>query len=413
MMFSKKQLLFASTILALIYHFVFYMNTYGPVKGLLNNMIYLIAYASILIIFFIYISTKWRVDFKDKISLRIHDLLIIWILVCFVRSMLQIGNGEEMRLYLLSNYMAISLFPVLFLLVGVNAKYFYSINRTLIIYMIIAGVLSMFFLNYFELQIFLLMPVFYVILTMPLRSVTGKLFIILITISIIAVSLSNRAGILRILISYSIVAAYYLMLYARMNKKLLIMIIFLILMLPPVALYLGTKGQSVFQMTLGDNETAYSQMDPYADTRTFLYYEVFQDMKSNNAFVFGKGLNAGYYSESFRTYSRPIVEVCFLQLLLKTGIVGVLLYLTVILIALFKALKRAQNLFIKSLGILLASYIIMMFIENQVAYNLLNVVIWIVVGMCHSEELLNMNNREIKQLFNIPYDRFKQKAVTG
>jgi len=198
------------------------------------------------------------------------------------------------------------------------------------------------------------------------------------------------------------------MLYLKINKKLLNVIVFCILLIPVISLYLGTKGQSVFQMTLGQDEGAYSQLDPYADTRTFLYYEVFQDLRFNKAFLFGKGMNAGYLSEAFQTYSRPVVEVSFLQIILKTGIVGFLLYISIFISAIFKAVGKANNLFIKSLGLLLVGYVIMVFIENQIAYNLLNVVIWLVVGMCHSDELRAMDDKTIRSLFIQPYIKFSK-----
>jgi hypothetical protein len=198
------------------------------------------------------------------------------------------------------------------------------------------------------------------------------------------------------------------MFYLKINKKLLNIIVFCILLIPVISLYLGTKGQSVFQMTLGQNEGAYSQLDPYADTRTFLYYEVFQDLRFNKAFLLGKGMNAGYMSEAFQTYSRPVVEVSFLQIILKTGVVGFLLYISIIVSAIFKAIGKAKNLFIKSLGLLLAGYVIMVFIENQIAYNLLNVIIWIVIGICHSDELRGMDDKTIKSLLIQPYSRFSK-----
>jgi len=170
-------------------------------------------------------------------------------------------------------------------------------------------------------------------------------------------------------------------------------------MIPIISLYLGINGQSVFQIILGGDNVDYSQLNPYADTRTFLYFEVFQDLMANNAFIFGKGIGSGYMSEAFETYERATVEVGFLQILLKTGIVGVLLYFSVIISAIYKALGRSKSLFIKSLGLLLASYVLLIFIENVVAYNLLNVIIWIIVGMCHSPSLRDYSDDEIKNMF--------------
>lgn len=403
-MFSKKQLIQISLVLALLFHFVFYFNAYGPGLGFLKNtVIFSFAFASIALIFFVYAVTSWRFDLNGKFILWVYELLIAWIIICFIRSLLDIRNAAELKGYLLSNYMAISLFPVFFFIVGINIRYFNSIHRILFYYTVSVAIISIPFITFFELMLFLLYPIFFVITTIPLRSVYGKIVIISISLTIIFVSMTNRAGILRILLSFSAVIAYYVFTYAKVSKKLLNLLVFCILMIPVISLYLGIQGQSVFQMAMGNNEVSYSQLNPYADTRTFLYYEVFQDLSYNNAFIFGKGLNAVYYSEAFQTYERPIVEVCFLQILLKTGVVGFLLYIWLVISAIFKALSKSKNSYIKSLGLLLVGYTIMIFIENQIAYNLLNVLIWVIIGMCHSEELRQMNDNEIKLLFKKSY----------
>lgn len=403
-MFSKKQLSIISFVFAIFFHFIFYFGLYGPSGGGGHNkFIYLLAILSALIMIFLYFATNWRYDLKGISSAYLYDLLVIWIFICFTRSLLEMNGINDMIPFLFYNYLGISLFPVLFFIVGLNSNYFGSVNRILTGYLIVATLISMFFVNVFELQIFLLMPLFYIILTIPLRSNWGKVFILIVSIIVFVVSFTNRAGILRILISYSILLVYYLMQSVRISKKLINFLVFIILMIPLISIYLGIKGESVFESILGETES-YSQMNPYADTRTFLYYEVFQDLKMNKAFIFGKGLNASYASESFQTFGRRMVEVGFLQILMKMGIVGVLLYLSVIITAIFKSIGKSSNLFIKSLGLLLAGYVLMLFIENVLAYNLLNVVIWIIVGMCYSPKLRALNDTEIKFLFSRKID---------
>jgi hypothetical protein len=98
-------------------------------------------------------------------------------------------------------------------------------------------------------------------------------------------------------------------------------------------------------------------------------------------------------------FNRQIVEVGFLQMLLKTGIIGCLLYFWIILSAVFKALGKSKSLFMKALGLLIASYLLLFFIENIIAYNLLNIVIWFSIGVCHSQELRELNDQEIGNLF--------------
>ncbi len=403
-MFSKKQIVITSLLFALIFHFIFYFNSYGPGIGFLNNLMsFFLAFVSIILILFIYLGTYWRLDFKEKVPLVFFDLFIVWMFICFIRSLLEINDLEDIKSYLFSNYMGISLFPVFFLIAGINIRYFHTVNQILFVYLILVTFISLFFLGYFELQVFLLYPIFYIIVTIPLRSGWQKLFILITSIVIVFFSITNRAGLLRIFIGFSIVIAYYVIKYVKLNKIWLNLIVFCVLLIPVASLYLGVKGESVFQMVLGGNDQPYSQLDPYADTRTFLYYEVFQDLNYNNAFLFGKGLNGGYLSEAFQTYNRPVVEVAFLQIIIKTGIVGFLLYAAIIISAIFKALSSSKNMFIRSLGLLLVSYMILIFIENQIAYNLLNVIIWVVVGMCHSKALRELNDIEINNLLRRPY----------
>jgi len=399
-MFSKKQLILISFTLAILFHFVFYFNLYGPPVGALKGeVIYLLPLTSSILMLFVFFGTYWRVSLRGEKITILYDILLAWIFVSLVRSLLQSHSLEDIREVLLSNYLGISLFPVLFFIAGIKPGYFFAMNKTLSLYILVAALVSMIFINYFEFQLFLLLPIFYIIITIPLRTPGGKIMVILITASIVIVSFTNRAGLIRILISFCILGAYYIMKIVRINKKLLHALVFLVLMIPIVSLYLGMKGQSVFQIVLGEEHDNYSQLNPYADTRTFLYYEVFQDLKLNKAFLFGKGMNAGYASESFETFNRQIVEVGFLQMLLKTGIIGCLLYFTIILSAIFKALGKSKSLFMKALGLLLASYLLLFFIENIIAYNLLNIIVWFSIGVCHSKELRGLNDQEISNLF--------------
>ena len=204
---------------------------------------------------------------------------------------------------------------------------------------------------------------------------------------------------MRIIISYFIVLIYYFILKIKINKTLLYLIIFCVLMIPFYFLYRGMIGYNVFQEVLGEPTEDYSEQNLRIDTRTFLYSEVFQDLKLSKSLVVGKGIDGGYSSVSFQTSNRKGVEVGFLQILLKTGIIGFLLYFILIFSAIFKALGKSNNIFLKCLGVLLSSYVLMFFIENVLAFDLLNIAIWLVIGMCHSKELLKLNDHEIKRLF--------------
>jgi len=158
-MFSKKQLVIISFILALIFHFAYYFNEYGPYISVFRGFhIYWLALGASLIIIFLYFSTYWRSDLKGSSSSILYDLLIIWIFVCIFRSALDVKGLGQLRDLLFNTYLGLSLMPVFFFIVGVNFNYFFSVNRLLTIYLIIVSIISLPFINYSEIQLFLLYP---------------------------------------------------------------------------------------------------------------------------------------------------------------------------------------------------------------------------------------------------------------
>ena len=412
--FSKKQLVMICFIMAMLFHLGYYINLYGPSVSLLKGFyIYWIAVVSFAILLFIYLTTYWRANASNRLSRVLYDLLMIWIIICFLRTILQFRSLSDIKLFMFSTYLGLSFVPVLFYIAGISISYFFSINRLLSIYLIAVTPIAVLFSNFFELQLFLLYPIFFAILTIPFRTNLGKIFIILLSISIVLVSMTNRAGILRILISYSILGAFYLMTMVRIDRRLIKFLVFCILMIPVVSLVLAYQGVNVFQLVLGLDNMDYSQLNPHADTRTFLYFEVFQDLADNKAFLFGKGVGAGYSSIAFNTYSRNIVEVGFLQILLKIGIVGFILYSAVIVSSIYQALGKSNSYFVKTLGLLLASYLLMLFIENVLAFNLLNVMIWITAGMCQSSKLRELSDNEIIALFRGSYVNGNSNSINS
>jgi hypothetical protein len=400
-MISKKFLVIVSLVLAMLYHFILHLDLYGPTLGkTISNSNSFLALGSSLIMLFIYITTNWRVDLKGSKVLLLYEIVIIYVFICYFRGFLNVYRSFTIKEMLFSPYAGLSLFPMLFFIVGVNLKYFYFFNRMIFIYCLVIFVLSLPLISYFELQYFLLMPLFYIIVTFPMQTTRDKILTFVLAVVVVITSTTNRAGVFRISISYMIIILFYMVLKMKINKRLITVVVFLALIIPFYLIYLGVSGKDVFKMVLGENKLeGYGQENIRSDTRTFLYVDVFRDLKINKAFAFGKGINGGYASEDFETFNRVAIEVGFLQIILKTGILGFLLYSSLIISAIYNALNNSSNYFIKYLGLLLCGYFFMLFIENIIAFNLLNVVIWCVVGMCQSKELRALSDHEIKDLF--------------
>ena len=400
-MLTHRTLVNATIILGITFHFIFFFAYYGPPNSI-YDWSYFIAWAVVFSLVVIYLFTVWKSDISSTAVIILYKLFLLLILISFGRSLLTVTGIKEFKWLLFDSYTGLAFFPALFFIIGVNSKNFSSINKILMIYCLLAFACSLFFIKSAdELAVFLLMPIFYVIVTYPIQKSNERLLTLIISVAVIFISLTHRAGVMRIIISYCIVLVYFIILNVKINKAILYLIVFCIMILPFYFLFQGIMGgDSIFEKIFSDSPAEYSQENLMIDTRTFLYAEVFQDLKMSNALPLGKGVAGGYASMSFQTMNRQIVEVGFLQMLLKSGIIGFLVYLTLLFSAVFKALGKSKSLFMKCLGILLASYLLMFFVENVIAFDLLNIVIWLVIGMCHSKELLGLTDNEIRQLYH-------------
>lgn len=131
------------------------------------------------------------------------------------------------------------------------------------------------------------------------------------------------------------------------------------------------------------------------DTRSFLFVEFFNDVKGKDL-VFGKGYLGKYYSPYFKDWEgesgdhsfRFSIEVGYLQIILKGGIVLVLAFLVVVL---SKAYKGFVSSNLKSWQIIASFWLLiellMLTVENIPAFNLHFLYIWILIGILDKQQL--------------------------
>jgi len=121
--------------------------------------------------------------------------------------------------------------------------------------------------------------------------------------------------------------------------------------------------------------------------------------------IIGKGANGRYYSDYFSTVEgdSPIrlnIEVGFLGLLLKGGMIAVILNLMLLIIAIYHAFFKSKNIFIVSIGFILLVHTILLFVENVISYSNYNFIIWYFIGICLSQKIRMLNNNQIKVILN-------------
>ena len=94
-------------------------------------------------------------------------------------------------------------------------------------------------------------------------------------------------------------------------------------------------------------------------------------------------------------------EVGFLNILLYSGIIGVILYLLMLLTASYYAIFHSNNFLSKMLGLLLAGRWITFFIEEFTNFDLNNVFIWIIIGMVSCIEFRALSDDDLKLFFRL------------
>ena len=348
--------------------------------------------------------------FRDSIprfSFYIFWLLIIWNSINIFRGLYSESGSLTTVLGNTYNTLALLLpFVIVFSIKIVNIKiikpYFFILLRIGIILFILFFIFGQGVLNDTQIKILNLffLPVVFLITIIYFER---KKFIILLAVVLlfyVAYVNSSRTMIIReLLLIIGLIQLYF---YRKFHFRWILKGTFILLFVPLIFIQNSMNtGESVIKKTIGsvsDNELS-------NDTRTFLYLEVYQDLAENNQLLFGKGSDGTYYSEYFNEAKgsssfRHTAEVGVLAILLKSGLIGVLLYLLLLFSAIYYALFRSHNYYVVGIGLMLFIYTQILFIENLISYSSHNIYVWFFIGICLSKQMRNMSNLEFKIFLN-------------
>lgn len=161
-------------------------------------------------------------------------------------------------------------------------------------------------------------------------------------------------------------------------------------------------------------ESPFTHMSKYSnkqnmvqDTRTFLYTELAEDLTETNSWLFGKGAYSGYYSEYFsksynlikgKTTGRLTNEVTFLTYLLRAGIIYLIAFNIIIILAIINILRKSKNEMMHRIAISLTGFFFNGYIGDMLGCNFFHLTIWIMIGLAFQNKYLTMNNNNIKHL---------------
>jgi hypothetical protein len=248
----------------------------------------------------------------------------------------------------------------------------------------------------------------------PVLNTKWKIIVIAFSIFVVTFDITARSNLIKFVVPFLFGIFYYFR--NVLSNKIFNTSRYILLFAPFGFLILAISGVfNVFKLDeyLGEQKTKaksisgeVTEENLTADSRTFLYIEVIESALNNNYIFFGRTPARGNDSEYFGDFSKETLktgkkerfsnEVSILNIFTWLGIVGVVLYFLVFIRATYLALNESNNIFIKLIGLNISFRWTYGFVEDFSRFDLSNIFLWLMIGMCFSESFRQMTDAEMK-----------------
>jgi len=153
--------------------------------------------------------------------------------------------------------------------------------------------------------------------------------------------------------------------------------------------------------------------DAQTDTRTFLFVELFADLKSYDLII-GRGALGTYFSPYFEYCERHglngddpdrvVNEVGYLQMILKGGLIMISLHLLILLPAAYLGIFASNNIITRMCGYYIVILLLMWLINSYMLYSAEFLILWMAAGTVISSKNRKLRNRDILVKINKGYE---------
>jgi len=338
-------------------------------------------------------------------------LYVSWNIICMVRGAFVAENYWEWKFLI-----ATSLFLLLPLLAytATNATSIQIIVKTWFKYGLFIYLLFSPFIWGDGVGKFLI-PISFLLLFFSILNWKWKIIAVLVSVFVITFDITARSNVLKFAIPLLIGNLYYFR--KILSVKILNLSRLLLLFLPFVFFFMGVSGIfNVFKMDeyLGEDyivssnskSGAFAEESLTTDSRTLLYEEVLGSAVRNVYVLFGRTPARGNDSASFgETTSLTLNtgkmerfsnEVSILNIFTWLGLMGVVLYFLIFFRATYLAINQSNNFFMKLIGLNISFRWAYGWVEDFSNFDLSNIFLWIMIGICFSESFRKMTNQEFR-----------------
>jgi hypothetical protein len=359
----------------------------------------------VLIVFYLNFKNYNLSGMMDRQGYVLTSIFIGWLFCGFLRGAFVADDYWTWK-FVVGNFLVACFFIVIFLSTNIYVvQRYYSLYFIFFIplvafsYLMDGTPLNLNYVPYSTLMIF--------IGVIPKRQ---RLFLIAIMIFFFLTNF-QRNDLVKILVTGLIGITFTF--YSKLFIKFILKPIYIFLFCLPLLLVgLGTSGIfNVFKMDeyiKGDYEQEVSsnqgkeKEDLKADTRTFIYQNVFFTLNKYDAWLFGRGSAfgdegiEGFFEKEnkVKVKGRYGNEVGIMDILLWYGLIGVVIYFLVYLRASFVAIYQSKNRYAKAVGLYVAFLWTWSFIWEKPMFETFFMMDLILLGLCFSNRFRGMNDRE-------------------
>jgi hypothetical protein len=377
---------------------------------------------------FIYILFKIKNLFSNPFSetnLIYINIYLIWNVICIARGAFIAENYWEWKSLIAHGFLL--LLPLIVYLPN-SFESVSIIVKTWFQYGLILFILFTPFLWGDAIGKFLI-PISFLLLFFPVLSTKWKFVVIIFSLYAITFDITARSNVIKFIVPFLISSMYYIK--SIINNKILNLFRLFLLFIPFVLLVAGLSGVfNIFKLDeyLGERKTktisvtgVKGEENLTADTRTFLYIEVIESAIKHNYILLGRTPARGNDSKYFGDFSLETLktgkqerfanEVSILNIFTWLGIVGVILYFLIFFKSSYLAINDSNNIFIKFIGLNVSFRWAYGFVEDFSNFDLSNIFLWLMIGMCFSKKFRKMSNNQMKNWVLSIFDKPKYSRL--
>jgi len=369
---------------------------------------------------FIFIKSKsFFFDVSNNKNIRSLYLFLVWCIISIVRGFFVAENYWEWK-----NLISTSLILLLPLSIFISTSRD-IVQKILVVWIKYAFPAFLLFFAFLHTEAIgrYLIPISFLFLFFPALTKKWKLFVFLASVFVLLIDFSARSNVIKFTIPILLCSIYYIGILQ--NNRLLKIIRFVLLLAPIILFCLAISDIfNVFKIDeyiKGDYSTnvisngELKEESLTVDTRTFLYKEVIHSSIKHSYVFFGRTPARGNDSESFGSYlaenlgtgknERFSNEVSILNMYTWTGFIGLILYFLIFYKATYFAIYKSNSIYIKVMGIYIAFRWCYAWVEDFSRFDLSNLFLWIMIGMCFSKSFRSMTDFEIKLWIRGVFDK--------